>query len=94
MEILHLNVDLDSNLELQCQSPMGVCQTLIASLHIGDLGTEFLVEFIQVHSEFSGMNRSHFAFWVHRYIWMITLVCKEWGNPHSGAWSIVVGKFH
>src|ERR1700726_2557027 len=24
---------------------------------------------------------------------MITLVCKEWGNPCSGAWSIVVGKF-
>jgi hypothetical protein len=25
---------------------------------------------------------------------MITLVHKEWGNPHSGTWSIVVGKFH
>src|ERR1700731_788263 len=25
---------------------------------------------------------------------MITLVHKEWGNPHSGARSIVVGKFH
>src|ERR1700719_1834677 len=44
--------------------------------------------------EFSGMNQSHFAFWVHRYIQMITLVCKEWGNPCSGAQSIVVGKFH
>src|ERR1700731_4879668 len=54
---------------------------------------EFLVEFVQVHSEFSGTNRSHFTFQVHLYIWMITLVRKEWGNPRSGARSIVVGKF-
>ena len=92
-EILCLKVDSGSDLELQCRSPTGVRRTLIASLRISDLGTEFLVEFIQVHSEFSGMNRSHFAFWVHRYVRMITLVCKEWGNPHSGARSIVVGKF-
>src|ERR1700731_4341086 len=50
-EILCLNVDLDSNLELWCRSLTVVCQTLIASLRIGNLGTEFLVEFIQVHSE-------------------------------------------
>src|ERR1700726_2494410 len=94
MEILRFNIDSGSDLELQCRSPTGVCQTLIATLCISDLGTEFLVEFIQVHSEFSGMNRSHFAFWVHRYIRMITLVHKEWGNLRSGARSIVVGKFH
>src|ERR1700731_4123651 len=93
MEILRLNVDSGSDLELQCWSLMGVRRTLIASLCIGNLGTEFLVEFVQVHSEFSGMNQSHFAFQVHRYIWMITLVHKEWGNPCSGTWSIVVGKF-
>src|SRR3984893_11128222 len=93
MEILRFNVDSGSDLELQCRSPTGVRQTLIASLHISDLGTEFLVEFIQVHSEFLGMNRSHFAFQVHQYIQMITLVHKEWGNLHSGIWSIVVGKF-
>ena len=93
MEILRLNVDLGSDLELWCRSPTGVCRTLTASLRIGDLGMEFLVEFVQVHSKFSGMNRSHFAFWVHRYIQMITLVCKEWGNPCSGTQSIVVGKF-
>ena len=56
MEILCLNIDSDSNLELWCQGPTGVCQTLIAMLCISDLGTEFLVEFIQVHSEFSGTN--------------------------------------
>ena len=64
-EILRFNVDSGSDLELQCRSPTGVRQTLIASLHIGDLGTEFLVEFVQVHSEFLGTNRSHFAFQVH-----------------------------
>ena len=56
MEILCLNVDLDSDLELWCQSLTVVCQTLIASLRISNLGMEFLVEFIQVHSEFSGTN--------------------------------------
>src|ERR1700731_4891535 len=49
MEILHLNVDSGSNLELQCQSPMGVHWTLIVSLHISNLGMEFLVKFVQVH---------------------------------------------
>ena len=64
-EILCFNVDSGSDLELQCRSPAGVHRTLIATLRIGDLGMEFLVEFIQVHSEFSGTNQSHFAFWVH-----------------------------
>src|ERR1700731_4308877 len=86
VEILCFNIDSGSNLELRCW-------TLIATLHIGDLGMEFLVELIQVHSEFSGTDRSHFAFRVHRYIRMITLVRKEWGNPCSGARSIVVGEF-
>src|ERR1700719_3406369 len=44
MEILRFNIDSGSDFELQCRSPTGVCQTLIASLRIGDLGTEFLVE--------------------------------------------------
>src|SRR3984893_11103627 len=52
-EILHFNVDSGSNLELQCQGPVGIHRTLIVMLRIVDLGTEFLVEFIQVHSEFS-----------------------------------------
>ena len=56
MEILRFNVDSGSDLELRCWSPAGVCQPLIVTLRIGDLGTEFLVEFVQVHSKFSGMN--------------------------------------
>ena len=63
-EILCLNVDSGSDLELWCQSPTGVRQTLIVSLHISNLGMEFLVKFVQVHSKFSGMDRSHFTFWV------------------------------
>src|ERR1700731_1504525 len=92
-EILRFNIDLGSDLELQCRSPAGIRWTLIATLRVGDLDTEFLVELVQVHSEFSGTDRSHFAFRVHRYIRMITLVRKEWGNPRSGARSIVVGEF-
>src|SRR3984893_11639214 len=92
-EILRFNIDSGSDLELRCRSPAGIRWTLIATLRIGDLGTEFLVELIQVHSEFLGTNRSYFAFRVHRYIRMITLVRKEWGNPRSGARSIVVGEF-
>src|SRR3984893_14424367 len=88
--ILCFNIDLGSDLELRCWSLTGVCRTLIASLCISDLGMEFLVEFVQVHSKFSGMNRSHFVFQVHQYIQMITLVRKEWGNPCSGTRSIVV----
>ena len=65
VEILRFNVDKVSDLKLQCQSPTVVHRTLIVMLHIGNVGTEFLVEFIQVHSEFSGMNQSHFTFWVH-----------------------------
>ena len=65
MEILCLNIDKVSDLELWCQSLTGVCRTLIVTLCISDLGAEFLVELIQVYSEFSGMSRSHFAFGVH-----------------------------
>src|ERR1700730_6465392 len=46
MEILHFNVDSGSDLELWCRSPTGVHWTLIASLHISNLGMEFLVEFV------------------------------------------------
>src|ERR1700730_11372260 len=92
-EILRLNIDSGSDLELRCRSPAGIRRTLIATLRVGDLDTEFLVELVQVHSEFSGTDRSHFVFRVHRYIRMITLVRKEWGNPCSGARSIVVGEF-
>src|SRR6202045_1710702 len=63
VEILRFNIDSGSDLELRCQSPAGIRRTLIAMLRIGDLGTEFLVELVQVHSEFSGTDRSHFAFW-------------------------------
>src|ERR1700731_685019 len=43
VEILCLNIDKVSDLELWCWSPTGVHQTLIVMLCIGDLGTEFLV---------------------------------------------------
>src|ERR1700730_10184274 len=93
VEILRLNIDSGSDLELQCRGPADTRRTLIATLRIGNLGTEFLVELVQVHSEFLGTDRSYFAFRVHRYIRMITLVRKEWGNPHSGTRSIVVDEF-
>src|SRR6202045_881697 len=51
MEILCFTIDSGSDLELWCRSPAGIHWTLIATLHISDLGTEFLVEFVQVHSE-------------------------------------------
>src|ERR1700731_1654908 len=41
-EILRLNIDLGSDLELRCRGPTGIRRTLIAILHISDLGTEFL----------------------------------------------------
>src|SRR6202045_5224407 len=48
-EILRLNIDSGSDLELRCWGLTGICRTLIATLRIGDLGTEFLVELVQVH---------------------------------------------
>ena len=92
MEILRLNVNKVSNLELWCQSLMGVHQTLIVMLHFGNFILEFLVEFIQVYSKFSGMNQSNFMLRVHRYIWVIPFVCKEGGDASSGTQGIVVGK--
>src|ERR1700726_927688 len=71
-EILRFNIDSGSDLELRCRSPAGICWTLIATLRIGNLGTEFLVELVQVHSKFSGTDQSNFTFRVHRYIQMIT----------------------
>ena len=56
MEILCFNVDKVSHFKLWCQSLTGIHWTLIVMLHFGNLGMEFLVEFIQVHSEFSGMS--------------------------------------
>ena len=55
-EILRLNIDKVSDLELWCRSPTGVRWTLIVTLRIGNLGMEFLVEFVQVYSEFSSMS--------------------------------------
>ena len=65
VEILRLNIDKVSDLELWCQSLMGVHQTLIAMLHCGDFVSEFLVELIQVYSKFSGTSQSNFVLGVH-----------------------------
>src|ERR1700730_14782682 len=43
VEILRLNIDSGSDLELRCQGPAGIRRTLIATLRIRDLATEFLV---------------------------------------------------
>src|ERR1700730_838515 len=42
-EILRFNIDSGSDLELRCQSPAGIRRTLIATLHLGNLGTGGLV---------------------------------------------------
>src|ERR1700730_10027560 len=42
-EILRFNIDSGSDLELRCQSPAGIHRTLIAMLHLGNLGTGGLV---------------------------------------------------
>lgn len=72
MEILCFDINKLSNLELWCCSPMSIHQTLVAVLCCCNFVTEFMVEFIQIDSKFSGTSQSHFAFRVH-----CTLVHKE-----------------
>ena len=45
---------------------------------------EFLMEFIEVDCEFSGMSGCEVMFWVYGDVWMIAFVGEEWRNSGSG----------
>ena len=87
-----LNKDLIANFEVGGWDSALVSTDLVAFLCFGYLGFEFLVEFVKIHRKLSRPGRRQFLLRVHRDVWVISLVGKEWGNTGSSARCIVVGE--
>ena len=71
---------------------LGISWKLIVMLCSRDLFPEFLMEFIKVDCEFSGMSRYKVTFWMYRDVQMVAFVGEEWRDSSNGTWSVVVGK--
>ena len=77
MDVIGLNKDFISNLEVQQQSPTFVCGDQVSFLHIRYVRSELLLEVIEVNRKVSGPGRGDVMFRVDGDARMITLVGVE-----------------
>ena len=62
MDVIGLNEDFISNLEVWCQSLMFVCGDQVSLLHIGYVRSELLVQVIEVDHKVSSPGRGNVSF--------------------------------
>ena len=94
MDVIRLNKDFISDLEVQWQSPTSVCRDRVSFLRIGYVGSELLVQVIKVDRKVSGPSRGNVAFGVDGDARMVTLVGIEQSQAHHSVWSIVISELH
>ena len=61
-------------------------------LRIGYVGSELLVQVIEVDRKVSGPGRGNVAFGVDSVARMVTLVGIEWSQAHRSVRSVVIGE--
>ena len=93
MDVIRLNKDFISDLEVWWQSPKSVCRDQVSFLRIRYVGLELLVQVIEVNRKVSGPGRGNVAFGVDGDARMITLVGVEWSQTRHSAQSIVISEF-
>ena len=92
MDVIGLNKDFISNLEVQWQSLTSVCRDQVSFLHIGYVGLELLVQVIEVDCKVSHPGRGNVAFGVDGDARMVTLVGVKWSQACHSIRSIVISK--
>ena len=79
-----------SDLELRRRYPSDISGLLIALLSGGDVGSEFLMEFVQVDCELVCACRGEVSFRVEGEVRVITLIGKEGRDACGGVRSVVI----
>ena len=94
MDVIRLNKDFISDLEVWWRSPTSVCRDQVSFLRIRYVGLELLVQVIEVNCKVSGPGRGNVAFRVDGDARMITLVGVEWSHACYSVQSVVISKLH
>ena len=92
MDVIGLNKDFISNLEVWWWSLTFVCRDRVSFLHIRYVRSELLVQVVEVNRKVSGPGRGDVAFWVDGDARMITLVVVEWSQACHSIWSVVISE--
>ena len=77
MDVIRLNKDFISDLEVRWRSLTSVCRDQVSSLHIRYVGSELLVQVVEVNHKVSGPGRGNVVFGVDGDARMVTLVGVE-----------------
>ena len=94
MDVIGLNKDFISDLEVWQQSPMSVCGDQISFLCVRYVGSELLVQVIEVDHKVSGPGRGNVMLRVDGDARMITFVGVEWSQACRSIRSIVISELH
>ena len=92
MDVIGLNKDFISNLEVWRQSPTSVCGDRVSFLCVGYVGSELLVQVVEINCKVLGPGRGNVVFGVDGDARMITLVGIEQSQTHRSVWSVVISK--
>ena len=92
-DVIRLNKDFISDLEVWWWSPMSVCGDRVSFLRVGYVGLELLVQVIEIDRKVSGPGRGNVTFGVDGDAKMITLVGVEWSQTRHSTQSIVISEF-
>ena len=92
MDVIGLNKDFISNLEVWGQSLMSVCGDQVSFLCIRYVGLELLVQVVKVDHKVLGPGRGNVTLRVDGDARMITLVVVEWSQACHSIWSVVISE--
>ena len=92
MDVIGLNKDFISNLEVRWWSLTSVCGDQVSFLRVGYVGSELLVQVVEVNRKVLGPGRGNVAFGVDGDARMITLVGIERSQTHRSIWSVVISE--
>ena len=92
MDVIGLNKDFISDLEVWWWSPSFVCGDRVSFLCVGYMGSELLVQVVKVDCKVSGPGRGNVTFGVDGDARMVTLVGIEWSQACHSIQSIIVSE--
>ena len=92
MDVIRLNKDFISDLEVQQWSLTSVCRDQVSFLRIGYVGLELLVQVIEVDHKVSGPGRGNVTFGVDGDARMVTLVGVERSQACRSVRSVVISE--
>ena len=92
MDVIRLNKDFISNLEVWWGNLMFVCRDQVSFLCVRYVGSELLVQVIEIDRKVLGPGRGNVVFGVDGDARMVTFVGVEWSQACCSIWSIVVSE--